>query len=362
VRVFSASKNEWMDGEVLRFLLCSIVSEGPYPPAGHEVRAGSVYVNMYSCGQKVGEKWVTPELVGLHIQKEVKYEICVGDKVHCWGNTRMAWYEDGIVHCIAAQAIQEVDGSVQPAGSILVCSRECTWRKWIPKHLQGIDLKTRRQVQEEKREEDKDSLEMAAPPLRAPVPRRDMVDLSALDASSTPVDSKPHPAPSQSLAPQQCSRSAPVHSDEANASTPTLRIGELVHVYSNSKKTWFTDGKIVNIAKVPVAMEGHSSYPAGSVCVIFSSGMKWIRPDDVGKTLRVAPQAAPIGQVQSELAIGSQLGSAFRSGQLQLQQWQSQVDSHMNEVFHEFISPFCQAARDESAGLISFLSGVQGGA
>merc|ERR1719247_1326947 len=86
-----------------------------------------------------------------------------------------------------------------------------------------------------------------------------------------------------------------ISSQLRKVSQAPLAIGEAVHIWSNSKNAWMTDGKVLEVLAAPVVSDGGSMpagsvLPIGSVKVASGAGTKWILPDLVGIHLRKATE------------------------------------------------------------------------
>merc|ERR1719486_625321 len=86
-----------------------------------------------------------------------------------------------------------------------------------------------------------------------------------------------------------------ISSQLRKVSQAPLAIGEAVHIWSNSKSAWMTDGKVLEVLAAPVVSDGGSMpagsvLPIGSVKVASDAGTKWILPDLVGIHLRKATE------------------------------------------------------------------------
>eukprot|EP00929_Paragymnodinium_shiwhaense_P099084 TRINITY_DN6063_c0_g3_i1.p1 TRINITY_DN6063_c0_g3~~TRINITY_DN6063_c0_g3_i1.p1 ORF type:complete len:1409 (+),score=357.56 TRINITY_DN6063_c0_g3_i1:98-4324(+) len=70
-------------------------------------------------------------------------------------------------------------------------------------------------------------------------------------------------------------------------------VGEAVHIWSNSKKAWMTDGEVVEVLTAPMMSDGGSLplntiIPSGAVKVNSGAGTKWVLPEVVSTQLRKA--------------------------------------------------------------------------
>eukprot|EP00927_Polykrikos_kofoidii_P061968 TRINITY_DN5678_c0_g2_i1.p1 TRINITY_DN5678_c0_g2~~TRINITY_DN5678_c0_g2_i1.p1 ORF type:complete len:1517 (-),score=285.15 TRINITY_DN5678_c0_g2_i1:208-4758(-) len=102
-----------------------------------------------------------------------------------------------------------------------------------------------------------------------------------------------------------------VQSIGAGAVGDNFEVGDAVHIWSNSKGAWMTDGSITEVLTAPCVSDGLSMpaghvLPVGSVKVSSSAGLKWILPEVIATQLRKAcPVRKPsVGSASGSLTAG----------------------------------------------------------
>merc|ERR1712159_207179 len=78
---------------------------------------------------------------------------------------------------------------------------------------------------------------------------------------------------------------------QARCQTQRFSVGDLVHIWSNSKNAWMKNGEVIDVLQVPRVSEGPSPpagvmMPVGAVRVSSVAGTKWIMPDAIGSQIR----------------------------------------------------------------------------
>lgn len=167
---------------------------------------------------------------------------------------------------------------------------------------------------------------------RQPQPPPPGTDRASQVAGLTPVPSRPPRSTSGAHAPlldisADGSLGVGGAGGEGAEGPEAYRVGDRVHIWSNSRKAWF-DGVVEAVFLKDTHAEGYN-VPAGTVKVTFSRDVKWVMPTEVRTTLRRAS-----GATMATLATSTKEGHAFSKGS-EVEVWSNTKGAWLRGIVQE---------------------------